>query len=1585
MNSAPPHLRRLVFTFAFALIALSAHSGGAAFIGLGSASPSPIQRSVPSHRFTNYANRLAPADLPKLFGFAPPVLASASVITDKSDYRPGESVTITGGGWQAGESIQLTLHREPLTAPDDTFTSVADVNGMFTFTGYTVQPSDFGVMFTLTAAGLTSGATAQTTFMDAPIAFRQAAATSGAAGNGSPVTATFASTPLQNSLIIAVFSSRNSATIPTPSGTGWMTAINQSGSGVTTTNQAIFYKIAGAAESSSVSVTPSSTTTGNGLHIYEYTGIDTTSPFVGSASNSASSGGTVSTGTLTINAAGNYLLFAGLMTRATSASFTPQDTNYAERADFISSTSTNAITLSAEDRIVSVSSAPANFSVSATTGQSAGWRGQIVAFKQAPSLAPTITKSFMPSSITLGGTATVQFKVENPNAATTLTNVSFTDTLPSGLVVANPNNLSNLCGGSGTAASDGATISLSGVTLAGGGSCTLSVGVRATATGTPTNSTQVTGVDGGTTLTGNTANAMLGVTCPSITLGSPAGGAVATGYSGSVAASPAVAGFSYQYSLANSTTLTPGLMLNAATGAITGTPTTSGSFSFDVKAELFDSSNISTGCATMQTKSISVGCPAITVGTPSANGSLNVSYSSSVAASPSVGGFSYQYSLANGTALPAGLMLDASTGAITGTPTNGGPVSFDIKAELFNPSNVSTGCAVTQTRSIDIGCPASQSITAPASVCANSTGNAASVADAGTGATYQWTITNGTITGGQGTRSITFTAGTTSPVALGVTVTASGCMSSGSQNVTVNPLPDATITAPAAVCANSTGNMASVPSAGANATYSWTISGGAFTSATNGAGVTFTAGSTSPVTLGVSVTNANGCSASSSRDITVNALPTADAGPDQVQCQDASGTTTFTLTGMVTNGTAGWNLVTTTGTAAANILSPNSAATNVNVTGTGTVTLRLTATSNASPACASATDEVVLTVNPLPTAAAGSDQAKCQGTGGTTAFSLTGIVTNGTPSWGVVSSTGTASAAIVSPASASTSVNISGVGSVTLRLTSTSNQTPACGTASDDVTLTVNPLPTANAGSNQTKPQASPGPTVFTLNGAVTDGTPSWMVQSTTGTASAMILSPNSASTVINVSGAGSVTLRLTATSNQTPACTADTNDVTLTVVPGARFELTGASVSLADPAVCSGPDNTITVTTTFTNTGNAAQADNMGPEFTAKLPDEFVLVPGSCTASAGTCDFKGTAEVDFNGAVAVNQTVTITYQVQVAPGTAQPFTACIKSTIKYDSNNNGSNDASTSVTNCTTVNCPAAASDQKAGAVLIFPYYTSDTGGNFTRADTLLTVTNIADGTSIQNGRPNYAYLHLFFINANCAPADTFACLTPNGSLQLRASEYDPTATGYLIAVVVDAQGMPTKNNSFIGAAFVHDETKGVIDSYPAASFRCLSALPTRIDDGDAVLSLDGATYDAPPREFAVPLQDPARSEQTVILASVTGNLGTRLSTTGQTGAGVIFRADEQPASFDLNRTGCLLQLVVSNQTFRLVPGTLTGFLRDSYGYLRLPLRAPAVGLLFSRQGVANANRWAGIRALHAIKLGEATLKLPVFSPFCA
>ncbi|MEP7342894.1 MAG: SdrD B-like domain-containing protein [Acidobacteriota bacterium] len=97
-------------------------------------------------------------------------------------------------------------------------------------------------------------------------------------------------------------------------------------------------------------------------------------------------------------------------------------------------------------------------------------------------------------------------------------------------------------------------------------------------------------------------------------------------------------------------------------------------------------------------------CPTITIGTP-ANGTTFVLYSSSVAATAvpaPPAGFSFRYSLVSG-ALPNGLSLNTTTGAITGTPTSGGSFAFGIKAELFDAANTTTGCSITQARSIGIG------------------------------------------------------------------------------------------------------------------------------------------------------------------------------------------------------------------------------------------------------------------------------------------------------------------------------------------------------------------------------------------------------------------------------------------------------------------------------------------------------------------------------------------------------------------------------------------------------------------------------------------------------------------------------------------------------------------------------------------------------------------------------------------------------------------------------------------------------------------------------------------------------------------
>jgi sugar lactone lactonase YvrE len=80
-------------------------------------------------------------------------------------------------------------------------------------------------------------------------------------------------------------------------------------------------------------------------------------------------------------------------------------------------------------------------------------------------------------------------------------------------------------------------------------------------------------------------------------------------------------------------------------------------------------------------------------------------------------------------------------------------------------------------------------ISASSGVFANSTRNFASVSDAGAGATYTWGITNGTITAGQGTRAIEYTAGASGTVALTVTVSQYGCTPAGNANVAITPRP----------------------------------------------------------------------------------------------------------------------------------------------------------------------------------------------------------------------------------------------------------------------------------------------------------------------------------------------------------------------------------------------------------------------------------------------------------------------------------------------------------------------------------------------------------------------------------------------------------------------------------------------------------------------------------------------------------------------------------------------------------------------------------------------------------------------------
>jgi hypothetical protein len=150
-----------------------------------------------------------------------------------------------------------------------------------------------------------------------------------------------------------------------------------------------------------------------------------------------------------------------------------------------------------------------------------------------------------------------------------------------------------------------------------------------------------------------------------------------------------------------------------------------------------------------------------------------------------------------------GSTISLSTPAVSGaTYSWTGPNGF--ASTVRNPTipNVTTANAGTYSVKVTVaGCTsapgttnvvvdaalAAPAVTAPSTVMAGSPNWTANV-PAHAGSTYAWTITNGTITAGQGTNQITFTAGTAgTPLTLSVKeTTASGCVSAaGTATITV--------------------------------------------------------------------------------------------------------------------------------------------------------------------------------------------------------------------------------------------------------------------------------------------------------------------------------------------------------------------------------------------------------------------------------------------------------------------------------------------------------------------------------------------------------------------------------------------------------------------------------------------------------------------------------------------------------------------------------------------------------------------------------------------------------------------------------
>ncbi len=191
----------------------------------------------------------------------------------------------------------------------------------------------------------------------------------GQAAAATTVSATLTSVTSGN-LIIAVCGATTSVTLAMTT-TGFSSAINQSG----TPSQAIFYKVSTGGETT-ITCNSSGTSTRLGLHVYNYSGMETTSVLDGTPGSNTGTSTSPSTGSTTTSLSSTLLI--GGITTATDTAYSTWTNTFTERNDFANTGAGGSRgTYGGADRTVS---ATGTYSTGATIGSGA-WCGQIAAFK----------------------------------------------------------------------------------------------------------------------------------------------------------------------------------------------------------------------------------------------------------------------------------------------------------------------------------------------------------------------------------------------------------------------------------------------------------------------------------------------------------------------------------------------------------------------------------------------------------------------------------------------------------------------------------------------------------------------------------------------------------------------------------------------------------------------------------------------------------------------------------------------------------------------------------------------------------------------------------------------------------------------------------------------------------------------------------------------------------------------------------------------------------------------------------------------------------------------------------------------------
>ncbi|GGD54886.1 hypothetical protein GCM10011514_18830 [Emticicia aquatilis] len=472
-----------------------------------------------------------------------------------------------------------------------------------------------------------------------------------------------------------------------------------------------------------------------------------------------------------------------------------------------------------------------------------------------------------------------------------------------------------------------------------------------------------------------------------------------------------------------------------------------------------------------------------------------------------------------------------------------------------------------------------------------------------TGNTYSWAGPNAYTSTNQ---NLSFSATTvTLSGTYSVTVTdANGCTATTSKAATVNPLPIPTIGSNSPICTGFTLNLTSSNSRNTfGNSYAWT-GPNTYTSANQNPFIT-NANTSMSGTYSVTITDANGCTATATTSTTVNPLPTPSVSNNSPICTGFTLNLTATNTRNVTGNSYSW-----TGPNAYASTIQNPSFTNATTALSGTYSVTIT---DLNGCTATATTSV--TVNPLPIPSVSNNSPICTGFTLNLTATNTRNVTGNSYSW---MGPNAYASTIQNPSFTNATTALSGTYSVTI------TDLNGC-TATATTSVTVNPLPIPSVSNN------SPICTGFTLNLTATN------TRNETGNSYSWT-GPNAyASTIQNPS----FTNATTALSGTYSVTITDANGCTATATTSVTVNpLPIPSVSNNSP-ICTGFTLNLAATNTRNETGNA---------YSWTGPNAYASTIQNPSFTNATTALSGTYSVTITDANGCTATATTSVTVNPLP-----------------------------------------------------------------------------------------------------------------------------------------------------------------------------------------------------------------------------------------------------------------------------------------------------------------------------------------------